>query len=42
MTMITKKPHGKEKYRSMDNTKVGKKEETLTGKMKRSLGERHK
>ena len=31
----------KGKYRSKDNTKKQKKEETLTKKMKRSLNERH-
>jgi hypothetical protein len=32
--------HGKEKYRSMNNTKIGIKGETLTEKMKRSPDKR--
>jgi hypothetical protein len=34
--------HGEGKFRSMDNTKIGIKRETLTEKMKRSPDERHK
>ena len=36
-----KRPHEKGKYRSTDNTKIRKREETSTEKMKRSVDERH-